>query len=83
MYLFEWVRYLYKIMNTHAKNIEKRRIHTTMLKTFHTKFMLLQIKLFVFVSGFEPRKRKVLAVCQKKKKRTCKIMKLRKIENRL
>ena len=56
-------------MNTHAKNIEKRRIHTTMLKTFHTKFMLLQIKLFVFVSGFEPRKRKVLAVCQKKKKK--------------
>ena len=68
MYLFEWVRYLYKIMNTHAKNIEKRRIHTTMLKTFHTKFMLLQIKLFVFVSGFESNQEKKFWLYVKKEK---------------
>jgi len=29
-----------------------------MLKTFHSKFMLLQIKLFVFVSGFESNQEK-------------------------
>jgi hypothetical protein len=40
-----------------------------MLKTFHSKFMLLQIKLFVFVSGFEPRKKKFWLYVKKEKEK--------------
>ena len=40
-----------------------------MLKTFHSKFMLLQIKLFVFVSGFEPRKKSFGCMSKKKKEK--------------
>ena len=39
-----------------------------MLKTFHSKFMLLQIKLFVFVSGFESNQEKKFWLYVKKEK---------------